>query len=111
MSGRIGGLPPDFLSVSESINSRVAGKQATRQEECLYPQRQGLHPLWMVRRVSAEPPPAEVGNTVRLANVSVSLYWSRFDALYIKSHTFRNGYVILNIHCQAEIGLIKDTNS
>jgi hypothetical protein len=63
MSGRIGGLSPECLSVSERINAPVAGKQATRQEEYLYPQRHGLHLLWMVRRVPGETPLAEVSNT------------------------------------------------
>jgi hypothetical protein len=66
MSGRIGWLSPECLSVSERINAPVAGKQATRQQEYLYPQRQGLHPIWMVRRVPEETPLAEVSNTVRL---------------------------------------------
>ena len=88
MSGRIGGLSPECLSVSERINAPVAGKQATQQEEYLYPQRQGLHPLWMVRRVPGETPLAEVSNTVRLAYVSVSLYWSRFDGSIYKTTYF-----------------------
>jgi hypothetical protein len=40
----------------------------------------------MVRRVPEEPPLAEVSNTVRLAYVSVSLYWSRFDGSIYKNH-------------------------
>lgn len=87
MSGRIGGLSPECLSVSASP-APVAGKQATRQEEYLYPQRQGLHPLWMVRLVPEETPLAEVSNTVRLAYVSVSLYWSRFDGSIYKTTYF-----------------------
>ena len=78
MSGRIGGWSPECLSVTVS-SAPVAGKQAIRQEGNLYPQRQGLHPLWMVRRVPERNTLAEVSNTVRLAYVSVSLYWSRFD--------------------------------
>ena len=88
MSGRIGGLSPECLSVSERINAPVAGKQATRQEEYLYPQRHGLHLLWMVRRVPGETPLAEVSNTVPLAYVSVSLYWSRFDGSIYKTTYF-----------------------
>ena len=87
MSGRIGGLSPECLSVTASP-APVAGKQATRQEEYLYPQRQGLHPLWMVRLVPEETPLAEVSNTVPLAYVSVSLYWSRFDGSIYKTTYF-----------------------
>ena len=74
MSGRICVLSPECLSVSEKINALVAGNQATRQGEYLYPQGQGLRPLLMVRRVPGETSLAEVSNTVRLAYVSVSLY-------------------------------------
>ena len=87
MSGRIGGVSPECLSVTASP-APVAGKQATRQEGYLYPQRQGLHPLRMVRRVPEETPLAEVSNTVRLAYVSVSLYWSRFDGSIYKTTYF-----------------------
>ena len=60
-------------------------RSGSRQEEYLYPRRQSLHPLWMVRRVPGETPLAEVSNTVRLAYVSVSLYWSRFDGSIYKT--------------------------
>ena len=90
MSGRIGGVSPECLSVTASP-APVAGKQATRQEGYLYPKRQGFHPLWMVRLVPEETPLAEVSNTVRLAYVGLALYWSRFDSSYIKPYIFRNG--------------------
>ena len=88
MSGWIGGSSPGSLSVSERINAPVAGKQATRQEEHLYPQWQGLHLLWMVRLVPGKTPLAEVSNTVRLAYVSVSLYWSHFESSIYKTTYF-----------------------
>ena len=75
MSGLIGVSSPGCLSVA-ARPAPVAGKQATRQEDYLYPQRQGLHLLWMVRRVPGETPLAEVSNTVWLAYVSAALYES-----------------------------------
>jgi len=74
--------------VSKKINAPVAGKQATRQEEYLYPQRHAFTRYWMVHRVPEETPLAEVSNTVRLAYVSVSLYWSRFDGSIYKTTYF-----------------------
>jgi len=74
MSGRIGESYPGCWSGAVRPLSPVDGKQAARLEGYLYPEREDLQlPTWMVCRVSGDTPLTEVSNTVRLANVIVSL--------------------------------------
>ena len=76
MSGRIGEPYPECWSGGAVRPlAPVDGKHAARLEGYLYPEREDLQlPLWMVCRVSGHTPLTEVSNTVRLANVIVSLF-------------------------------------
>jgi hypothetical protein len=68
------------------INAPVAGKQATLQEEYSIHSGRAFTRYGWFAGFQRKPPLAEVSNTVRLAYVSVSLYWSRFDGSIYKNH-------------------------